>query len=165
MTTNQKTFAWPSLFGFERRGQKLAPRYIFAKRLAVNIGIALVVVLVSLSVGMLGYHRFEGLDWLRSFSHAAMILGGMGPYEEPKSNSGELFEGFYALYSGLLLVGVTGLILSPVFHRVMHQFHLPDDDEAEKSKRSSSANTRSVKRDSANQKTPKPAAKRGSATK
>src|SRR5262249_45090216 len=31
----------------------------------------------------------------------------------------------YALYSGLLLIGVTGLILAPLFHRVMHHFHLP----------------------------------------
>ena len=35
---------------------------------------------------------------------------------------------FTALLAGL---GVTGLILSPVFHRVMHQLHLPDDTEAE----------------------------------
>ena len=34
------------------------------------------------------------------------------------------------IYCGLLLIGVTGLILSPVFHRVMHQLHLSDDDEA-----------------------------------
>jgi hypothetical protein len=38
---------------------------------------------------------------------AAMILGGMGPYREPTTNGSKLFEGCYALYSGLLLVGVT----------------------------------------------------------
>ena len=57
-----------------------------------------------------------------------MILGGMGPYAEPVNDSSKLFEGIYAIYCGLLLIGVTGLILSPVFHRVMHQLHLPDDD-------------------------------------
>jgi hypothetical protein len=114
----------------EHRGQPLAPRWLFVRRLAINVGIALAVVLVSLFVGMLGYRYFEGLSWLRSFGHAAMILGGMGPYDEPSNDSSKLFEGVYALYSGLLLVGVTGLILSPVFHRVMHQLHLPDDDDA-----------------------------------
>ena len=86
---------------------------------------------------MLGYHHFEQLDWTESFGHAAMILGGMGPYGPPKHESSELFEGLYALYSGLLLVGVTGLILAPVFHRVMHQLHLPD--ETDSGPRSSSA--------------------------
>ena len=57
-----------------------------------------------------------------------MILGGMGPYNEPINDSSKLFEGIYALYSGLLLIGVTGFILSPVLHRVMHQLHLPDDE-------------------------------------
>ena len=55
-----------------------------------------------------------------------MILGGMGPYVEPKSDGGKLFEGFYALYSGLLLVGVSGLILAPTIHHVMHLYHLAE---------------------------------------
>jgi hypothetical protein len=113
----------------ERRGQPLAPRWLFFRRLVINVGIALVVVLVSLGVGMVGYHTLEGLNWLESFGHAAMILGGMGPYDEPSNDSAKLFEGLYALYSGLLLIGVTGLILSPVFHRVMHQLHLPDETD------------------------------------
>jgi hypothetical protein len=76
---------------------------------------------------MIGYH-WLGFDWLRSFGHAAMILGGMGPYEEPKNDGGKLFEGLYALYSGLLLIGVTGLILTPIILRVMRHFHVPDGD-------------------------------------
>jgi hypothetical protein len=110
-------------------GAPFAPRWLFARRLAVNMGIAVAPILVSLAIGMIYYHRLEGLDWLRSFGHAAMILGGMGPYEEPKNDSGKLFEGLYALYSGLLLVVVTGLILTPIFLRVMHHFHVPDSEK------------------------------------
>src|SRR5262249_17509952 len=118
----------------ERRGQPLAPRWLFARRLAINVGIALTVVLASLFAGMLGYRYLEGLSWLRSFGHAAMILGGMGSCQEAVGDGSKLFEGIYAIYCGLLLIGVTGLILSPVFHRVMHQLHLPDDDDAESHK-------------------------------
>jgi hypothetical protein len=126
--TRQDSVSWffPPL---ERRRQPLAPRWLFARRLAINVGIALVVVLASLFAGMLGYRYLEGLSWLQSFGHAAMILGGMGPYDEPVGDGSKLFEGIYAIYCGLLLIGVTGLILSPVFHRVMHQLHLPDDDD------------------------------------
>jgi hypothetical protein len=81
----------------------LAPRWLFARWLAVNLGLALVLIFISLAVGMAG---------------------------EPKSAGGKLFAGLYALYSGLLLIGVTGLILAPLFHRVMHHFHLPDDDKS-----------------------------------
>jgi hypothetical protein len=113
---------WTSL-GHAIRGHAL-----FAKRLATNFAIGVSLIIVSLFVGMLGYRYFEGLRWLDSFSHAAMILGGMGPYVEPKSDGGKLFEGFYALYSGLLLIGVTGLILAPIIHHVMHLYHLADTD-------------------------------------
>jgi hypothetical protein len=112
--------------------QPLAPRSLFAKRLALNFLIAFAVILASLFAGMLGYRYFEGLSWLDSFGHASMILGGMGPYVEPKSDIGKLFEGFYALFSGLLLIGITGLILAPIFHRVMHLYHLPDENGSPK---------------------------------
>jgi hypothetical protein len=112
----------------ERVGEPLAPRWLFARRLARNVGLALAVILVSLFAGMAGYHYFEGLGWLDAFDHASMILGGMGPYREPVTKGGKIFSGIYALYSGLLLVGVTGLILAPIFHRVMHHFHVPDEE-------------------------------------
>jgi hypothetical protein len=58
-----------------------------------------------------------------------MIFGGMGPsYVEPKSDGGKLFEGFYALYSGLLLIGVTGLIFAPINTTQCTCNHLPDTD-------------------------------------
>jgi hypothetical protein len=105
----------------------------FVQRLAINFAIGAGLILLSLFVGMLGYQYFEDLNWLDSFGHAAMILGGMGPYSEPKSEGGKLFEGLYALYSGLLLIGVTGLILGPILHHVMHLYHLPDDGVPAKS--------------------------------
>jgi hypothetical protein len=113
---------------FERRGEPLAPRWLFARRLVINIAFALALILVSLVGGMAGYHYFEGSGWLDAFDQTAMILGGMGPYSEPKTDGGKLFAGLYALYSGLLLIGVSGLILAPLFHRVLHYFHLPDDE-------------------------------------
>lgn len=119
-----------SVSRFERRGEPLAPRGLFARRLMVNLCLALALILVSLIIGMAGYHFIEGSRWLDAFDQAAMILGGMGPYSEPKTGGGKFFAGVYALYSGLLLIGVTGLILAPLFHRVMHHFHLPDEETA-----------------------------------
>ena len=76
---------------FEPRGEPLAPCWLFARRLVINVGLALALIGVSLLAGMVGYHYFEGSGWVDAFDQAAMILGGMGPYSEPKSDGGKLF--------------------------------------------------------------------------
>jgi hypothetical protein len=52
-----------------------------------------------------------------------MILGGMGPVAPIQSFGGKVFAGFYALYSGLVVIVAAGVIFTPVFHRMMHKFH------------------------------------------
>jgi len=84
---------------------------------------ATALVLGSLGVGMAGYARFEGLAWRDAFLNAAMLLGGMGPVESPQTDAGKLFAGVYALYAGLVFLVGTGLLLIPVFHRLLHKFH------------------------------------------
>ena len=78
------------------------------------------IVVVALTVGICGYHFIEHLPWIDSLLNASMILGGMGPVDAMKSDAGKLFASFYALFSGLVLVGLMGILLTPVFHRVLH---------------------------------------------
>jgi hypothetical protein len=80
-------------------------------------------VVVSLAVGMAGYEHYEGLPWRDAFLNTAMIAGGMGPVDAPRTNGGKVFAGLYALYSGLVFILVAGLLLGPFVHRVMHKFH------------------------------------------
>lgn len=114
---------------FETVKQPLASRSVFARRVAGSLGLALTVSGVSLAAGIYGYHAFGGLDWIDSFANASMILSGMGPLSSIDSAGGKLFEGFYALYSGLVLVATTGLILAPIAHRFLHRLHLAEEDE------------------------------------
>jgi hypothetical protein len=114
----------------EPRHAPLAPRSVFFRRVAAAVAIAAAAVLVSLAVGMWGYEHFEHLAWRDAFLNAAMLLGGMGPVETPVTNGGKLFAGFFALYAGLLLLVSVGLMLTPVVHRLMHRFHLEEQDEA-----------------------------------
>jgi len=74
---------------------------------------------------MAGYHYLDHVAWIDAFDQTAMIVGGMGPYSEPKTFGGKLFAGIFALHSGLLLIGLTVFMLTPLFHCVMHSFHLP----------------------------------------
>lgn len=109
---------------FEHRAQPLLNRTAFLRRFVRHGAIAILIVLISLAVGMAGYHLIENLSWTDAFLNAAMILGGMGPVAELHTTAGKLFAGFYALYSGLVLLVVAGVLFAPVIHRFLHRFHL-----------------------------------------
>lgn len=121
---------------FEHKAQAVASPPRFLRRLGTNIGVALAIIGPSLLLGMCGYVVFEGKNWVEAFDYASMILSGMGPFEEAKTNAGRIFEGAYALYSGLSLVAVASLILAPVFHRVLHTFHVEDDEDEKRDEKS-----------------------------
>ncbi|HZR68504.1 MAG TPA: hypothetical protein VFB01_05530 [Burkholderiales bacterium] len=109
---------------YEHRTQPLLPRREFYGRVAQNGALAAGIVAFSLAVGMLGYHLLERLPWLDSFLNAAMLLGGMGPVDAPRTAAGKLFAGLYALYCGLVVLVSASIILAPVAHRFLHRFHL-----------------------------------------
>ena len=96
---------------------------MFARRLGLHMAAAVALLAASLGIGMFGYRALEGLSWLDAFLNTAMLLGGMGPVDLPKTAGGKLFAGFYALYAGLVFIATAALVLSPVLHRVLHRFH------------------------------------------
>jgi hypothetical protein len=102
----------------------LWPRRAYFARLARNFGLGLLAISFCLGVGMAGYHFIEKLSWIDSFLNAAMILSGMGPVAPMQTNAGKIFAGCYALFSGLALISIVGLMLAPVVHRFLHRFHL-----------------------------------------
>jgi len=109
---------------FERRRQGLLSRRRFADRMLKAIGLWCILAVVGLAIGMAGYAGFEGMSLADSYVNAAMILSGMGPMGELKTTAGKIFAGSYAIFSGLLLVIATGFVLAPIFHRVLHHFHM-----------------------------------------
>lgn len=91
--------------------------------LAMNGAWALLLMAVSVGIGTLGYRHFAGFRWIDSFLNASMLLGGMGPVGDLPNDRAKLFASVFALYSGLVFLLAAGLMLSPVFHRVLHRFH------------------------------------------
>lgn len=115
---------------YESKLQPLLPFSKFIKRFLIHIFISIILLIFSLLLGIGGYQYFEKLSWVDAFLNAAMLLGGMGPVDAPKTDAGKLFAGFYALYAGLIfLIGVS-IILTPVLHRVMHKFHLAEEEDS-----------------------------------
>jgi hypothetical protein len=113
---------------FEQKHQPLANRWQFVRRMLLCTLLSVGMVAVSLALGVIGYRHFGRMSWIDALLNASMILAGMGPVTELKSTDAKLFASFYALFSGVVLLGSVAVILSPVFHRVMHRFHLADED-------------------------------------
>lgn len=109
---------------FEHHSQPLMPVHGFLFRVLAYIGYALGVVLLFLGVGTLGYHFFVGLPWLDAVLNASMILSGMGPVDPITTEGGKVFASVYALLSGVVFAVTTGIIISPILHRVLHRLHL-----------------------------------------
>jgi hypothetical protein len=114
----------PRYLTFEHRKAPLLSRKAFLIRLARHAGLGFVIVVIALGIGMFGYHIFEDMPWIDAFANAAMILSGMGPLEPLITDSGKIFAGAYALFSGLAFITIIGIVLVPVAHRLLHKFHL-----------------------------------------
>ncbi|HTN95786.1 MAG TPA: hypothetical protein VL101_02320 [Nordella sp.] len=121
------------LYHFEPKAHPLASRRVFYLRQARNILWSLGLIIAWLIIGMAGYMGFEGMSGVDAFVNAAMILSGMGPIGTLATTSGKIFAGLYAIYSGIFVFGIAGLALLPVFHRMLHRFHLQQENQARRS--------------------------------
>jgi hypothetical protein len=104
-------------------------RRLFWRRMLNHSGIALGILGVSLGIGIWGYEHYEHLPWRDAFLNAAMLLGGMGPVTTDLSEPGKIFAGLYALYAGLVVIAVAGLLLAPGVHHLMHHVHWDEPRE------------------------------------
>ena len=123
MSQREKNIPFP-LALYERKREPLIPHRAFIRRMFRHAGFAGLVVAGSLAIGILGYHFLGGLHWIDALVNASMILGGMGPVDALRTNLGKVFASFYALYSGMAFLVVAGVLFTPVFHRLLHHFHL-----------------------------------------
>jgi hypothetical protein len=116
---------WP----YEKRHHPLLSPEKFRERLTRHSLLATALLGISLLSGTAGYHFAAGLPWIDSLLNAAMILSGMGPVDLLTTPGAKLFATAYSLFSGIVFLAVAGIVFAPMAHRMLHKFHL-DDDEA-----------------------------------
>lgn len=114
-----------------RKGIKLRSVAEFRRHVAGFIGFALAFLVLSLGVGMMGYHWIVGLSWIDSLLNAAMILTGMGPVSPMPDDGSKLFASAYAIFGGAVYPAVTAIVLYPFLHRMMTILHLQAQGEDE----------------------------------
>lgn len=109
---------------FEHKQYPVISRPAFVRRVGRFAAAALLLLFISWGIGILGYRILEHLSWVDATLNAAMILGGMGPVNALQTTAGKLFASFYALFSGIVFLVAIGLLMAPVLHRLLHQFHV-----------------------------------------
>ncbi len=115
--------------GLEHKSQKVATYRNFSIRMGRYTIFALFIVVFSVLIGTVGYHYLGRLSWLDSFYMSCMILNGVGPVAELTTDTGKVFSSFYALYSGIVFMGVTAVFFTPIFHRLLHILHVEPVEE------------------------------------
>lgn len=121
--------AAPLKLMYEHHHQPLLTRIEFLYRVLRHGLLAVGVVLMALAIGVVGYHSLEpGMSWIDAILNASMILGGMGPVTTLTQWDAKLFASVYALFSGVVFIGLMGIVLGPFVHRLLHHFHIKSTD-------------------------------------
>lgn len=114
---------------FEHHRKELLSKQAFIKRQITYVWLSRLILAASIGFGTAGYHLFGNLSLVDSFLNASMILTGMGPVDHRESVSGKIFAAFYALFSGVAFLTFVGVLFAPVYHRLLHRFHLSMDED------------------------------------
>ena len=123
------------MLSYDPTNKPLLPAKKFYKRLLDNFLIALLLILISLSIGIGGYMFYAKLNFVDAMLNASMILGGMGPVDNMPNDASKYFSSFYALFSGITFLSTVVVLIAPIVHRVMHKFHLETETDEEKSEK------------------------------
>jgi hypothetical protein len=113
----------------EHRKQKVASLPQFLVRVGRYAMVALILIIFSVLIGTAGYHHFGHLNWLDSFHMSSMILTGMGPVAEMKTDAAKIFSALFALYSGVAFLSITAVFFAPIVHRFLHILHVESDED------------------------------------
>ena len=112
---------------FEKRKQALASVGEFSRRMVWFGVFGLLFILLSLSLGAIGYHYLAHLAWIDAYYNASMILTGMGPVVVLTTDSAKVFATIYSIYSGVAFLTSVGVMFAPLIHRLFHHLHIDID--------------------------------------
>ena len=113
---------------FENKYQPLSPLRVYYRRILKSLAVAIIILLICLLIGILGYHYIAHIEWIDAVHNASMILSGMGPVADVKNFWGKIFSSAYALFSGVAFITNVGFLLAPAAHRFFHKLHVDQTD-------------------------------------
>ena len=99
----------------------------FAWRMVKHFLMVVVLIAIVIAIGVAGHVFFEDVPLHDALLNTTMLLGGLGVSSHPTTVGGKLFMSFYGFVTGLSFVATISILLAPIFHRVMHNFHLDEE--------------------------------------
>lgn len=111
---------------YEHKSEPIADKTVFYRRLFYNFLWSMLILIICLIIGIMGYKFLGPMSWIDSVHNASMILGGMGPVITIETFWGKIFSSFYALFSGVVFITNFGVLIAPIAHRFFHQMNLED---------------------------------------
>jgi hypothetical protein len=109
---------------FEHHQQPLVSRKVFLRRVTRAIGIAFMLLTVTIFGGAAVYHYIEGFSWVDAVMNSVMIMTGLGMTDALHTTAGKIFTTFYAILTAIVFYVVLAIIFAPLIHRFLHAFHL-----------------------------------------
>ena len=113
----------------ENKTKQLPHKTHYYNKVLRSALVALTFIVISLLIGVIGYHVYFELPWVDSLYNASLILTGMGPVDKAPNDSAKIFASFYSIYSGVAFLTSVAVLFSPVFHRFLHRFRLDVEDK------------------------------------
>ena len=114
---------------FEKRDERLLPVRKFVWRVVRYSAASGLLIVSALGLGVAGYYWIADLSFIDAVLNASMILTGMGPVNEMHTTAAKLFASAYALFSGIVFVSAAAVLFTPLFHRILHVFHVDESSK------------------------------------
>lgn len=115
---------------FERYDQPVISSRRFTMRVAKALLIVLAIDGTAILLGAIGYRYWGGLSWISACSDAVLVITGNGLVAPVQNEAGRIFSMFDALIGVLVFITGAGMVLGPIFHRILHTFHLESQDNS-----------------------------------
>ena len=109
-----------------RNNKNILPPKEFAKRVLKYAIFSICLLVFLVRIGILGYHYIGEFKWIDSIYNASMILTGMAPVYELKTDSAKLFASIYAIFSGIIFLSTVAIFFAPFAHRLMHMLKIEE---------------------------------------
>ncbi|MBS1207475.1 MAG: hypothetical protein H6R25_4374 [Proteobacteria bacterium] len=114
---------------YESKNMPLISFCAFLKRMVLHFGVASLLVIITLIIGAVGHVIIDNsIDWHDAALNSAFIANGIGPYIVPQDISGKIFFAIYGMFTSLIFMTTLGVVLAPIAHRILHRFHLDNEE-------------------------------------
>lgn len=114
---------------YESKNESLLPIRSFIARQLKHLLYALGIIIVIMLIGVIGNIWFESINLHDAILNISLMVAGIGPFILPTTVGGKLFFSLYGIFVGLVFMATMGVVLAPLAHRLIHKFHLDQEDE------------------------------------